>query len=574
LDVSDNRIRIEQLANLTNLVELYIQFNQIDSLNIAEGMFPQLEKLHLSYNNIPANNLVNLAHLRKLTLLDIASNDLVTLPDTLEFLESVEELNLSSNQFSSDSTLVKPSKLFYSMGTMPQLKRLNLSRNKFSAFHYEDLNENSFRVLQELDFSYNLVEDQNEMMYCQNLKNLLTLTITGNPFAQRGKDEYVDLEHILSSALSAVVINRTEFSSKLAKRLRLRGNDEMKALPYPKPVTLLSREIVKYDEDNKKGKSKIKQELFDAELNKGIALPISDIRPTTNQEDEIFPKQTNGKDVFTPPIEAEKPEVKEQDENNFFITGDGAEEIPGRKHEPMQDSKNVIKELHSQESGDEEDPNQEIHDAERAIQDRNMFDEDLQQENIDFGKAKMDEFKSKCMDLLLNDNETEYETPLDLPGAYKVLKGLIKNPVIVHSKRPNKGYMKQTFATSRHAVAVKGDEQRFLEYSKLSKQSKHESQSKLQQDDDLKLPPILALKNDEGEYREPSLLEKLEGFAGKPAQKLSKKQEKINKKVEALLEADRRRQRDESMADGDNSGKKDPKKALREKYGFSDSDEY
>ena len=57
LDVSDNRIRVEQLANLTNLVELFIQFNQIDSLHITEGMFPQLEKLHLSYNNIPANNL-------------------------------------------------------------------------------------------------------------------------------------------------------------------------------------------------------------------------------------------------------------------------------------------------------------------------------------------------------------------------------------------------------------------------------------------------------------------------------------------------------------------------------------
>lgn len=58
LDVSDNRIKIEQLANLTNLVELFIQFNQIDSLHITEGMFPHLEKLHLSYNNIPANNLI------------------------------------------------------------------------------------------------------------------------------------------------------------------------------------------------------------------------------------------------------------------------------------------------------------------------------------------------------------------------------------------------------------------------------------------------------------------------------------------------------------------------------------
>lgn len=170
LDVSDNRIRVEQLANLTNLVELFIQFNQIDSLHITEGMFPQLEKLHLSYNNIPANNLPWLGHLKKLSLLDLASNDLVTLPESMSFLSSVEELNLSSNQFSSDSTLVRPSKLFYSLGAMPRLKRLNLSRNKFTAFHNDELTMDSFKTLQELDFSYNLVDDQSDMMYCQNLK--------------------------------------------------------------------------------------------------------------------------------------------------------------------------------------------------------------------------------------------------------------------------------------------------------------------------------------------------------------------------------------------------------------------
>lgn len=398
----------------------------------------------------------------------------------------------------------------------------------------------------------------------------MTLTITGNPFAQNGKDEYAELEHILSSILSAVIINRTEFSSRLAKRLRLRQNgEEMKALPYPKPVTLVSREIVKYNGDDKSPK-KLKQELFDAEQNKGIAFPISDIRPTTNQEDEIFPKQTNGKDVFTPPIEDGK--VEKEDGNNFFITGDDVGDYPNERRKAKGEPKNVIRELHSQESEPDED--QEINDAERAVQDRNMFD-DIQQENIDYGKAKMDEFKKNAMHLLLNDNETEYDTPLDLPGAYKVLKGLIKNPVIVHSKRPNKGYMKQTFATSRHAIAVKGDEQRFLEYSKLSKQSKIDnSKSKYDKGDDLRLPPILALRDGDAEYKEPTLLEKLEGFAGKPQQKLTKKQEKVNSKVEALLEADRKRQNDESMMEGDRSGKKDPKRALREKYGFSDSDDY
>lgn len=369
----------------------------------------------------------------------------------------------------------------------------------------------------------------------------------------------------MATALSAVVINRTEFSSKIAKRLRLRGSsDDIKALPYPKPVTLLSREIMKYDGEEKT--KKIKQELFDAELNKGIALPITDIRPTPNREFEIFNENKNNKDVFTPPIEEGKPD---EDKNNFFITGDNVQGYPGipKGKVSKDDQKNIIKELHSQESGDEEGEQDQIsiNEAERAIQDRNMFD-DIQ-DNIDFGKAKMDEFKKTAMDLLLNENETEYETPLDLPGAYKVLKGLIKNPVIVHSKRPNKGYMKQTFATSRHAVAVKGDEQRFLEYSKLSKLE----QSKTNVGDDLKLPPILAVEG----VTEYTLLEKLEGFAGKSKQNLSKKQEKINQKVELLLQADQKRMKEESLLQGELSGKKkDPKKVLREKHGFSDSDDY
>lgn len=568
--MSDNRIKIEQLANLTNLVELFIQFNQIDSLHIQGGMFPHLEKLHLSYNNIPANHLPALSHLPALTHLDLASNDLITLPESLAFLSSVEELNLASNQFSSDSTLVKPSKLFLSIGSMPSLKRLNLSRNKFTAFHYDYLSESSFSVLQELDFSYNLVEDQGDLMYCQNIHHLLTLIITGNPFAQHGKESYSELEHILSTTLSAVIINRTEFSSRIAKRLRLRPENEgLKSLPYPKPMSLMSGKYEEEGKDDKRGK----QKMLDAEMNKGIALPISDMRLTTKQEEEIFPDKIDGKDVFTPPMG----EMGQDEGNRFFITEDEGSNYQQERQKKVrkEEEKGAIRELNSEESGDDDDKEMDIQNAEREVQDKNIFDD--VQDNVDFGKMKMDEFKRNAVEILLNDNDAEYESPLDLPYAYKSLKELIKNPVIVHSKRPHKGYMKQTFATSRHAIAVKGDEERFLEYSKLSKQSKIEqSKMKLGYDnEELKLPPILAIKNGESEYIEPTLLEKLEGFAGKPKQNLSRKQEKINKKVEALLEADRKRMRDESMMDGEMIGKqKDPKKVLREKHGFSDSDDY
>ena len=74
----------------------------------------------------------------KLRVLNIASNDFCTLPSDLSFFHSLEELNLSSNNFSTDSVLVTPSKLFVALSSIKHLKKLNLSRNKFKAFHAEE----------------------------------------------------------------------------------------------------------------------------------------------------------------------------------------------------------------------------------------------------------------------------------------------------------------------------------------------------------------------------------------------------------------------------------------------------
>ena len=67
----------------------------------------------------------------------MASNDLCTLPGDLSFFTELQELNLSSNSFSSDSVLVNPNQLFLALSTIPNLRKLNLSRNKFNSFHSE-----------------------------------------------------------------------------------------------------------------------------------------------------------------------------------------------------------------------------------------------------------------------------------------------------------------------------------------------------------------------------------------------------------------------------------------------------
>jgi hypothetical protein len=250
----------------------------MDSLHIGPDNFANIETLNVAYNNIPANHLNHLQHLTKLKNLDLASNDLITLPEDLSFLKSLEDLNLSSNMFSSNSTLIKPQSLIVSMASIPRLKKLNLSRNKFSGFHHEDLTQGAFPNLQELDFSYNRVEDEDMMMATSMLGTFQVLIISGNPFAQQGPEAYARLEHELQLNLSAVIVNHNSYSAQPYLKRKTIPNDHA-MVPYPKPLTLLSRE-------NQKDP---KADFMNAEMNHGLALPMSDIRPNTNQENEIFP---------------------------------------------------------------------------------------------------------------------------------------------------------------------------------------------------------------------------------------------------------------------------------------------
>jgi Leucine-rich repeat (LRR) protein len=103
--------------------------------------FERLETLNLSYNSITPASIRSLYTIRRLKNLDLQANNLVTLPEDINKFENLEDLNLSSNQFSSASSLVNPALLFKALGNIKKLKRLNLSRNKFSGFHAEMLNK-------------------------------------------------------------------------------------------------------------------------------------------------------------------------------------------------------------------------------------------------------------------------------------------------------------------------------------------------------------------------------------------------------------------------------------------------
>ena len=307
-------------------------------------------------------------------------------------------------------------------------------------------------------------------------------------------------------------------------------SNQLARLPYPKPVTLLSKENNKNQKSSK----------FEAEFNKGIALQISDLRPNTENENDIFPIGEEGEGP-------DKGENQFEDEGNqFFITENNQEqqEKQGKNAHIPNDSK-IIQELQSQESG-REDPNLE---QQLDNESRNMFDD------VDYGQGKISEFKRKALEVLVinkipDENQVEennllqqdYDNALDLPTAYKSLKSIVKNPIIVHSKRPKANYMKPTFSTSRHAIAGKLGEQKFLEFSKISKPS-----YQMNQDSELSLPPIN---------------QNTSQLSDQSQKKRTLKEEKIDMKVDALLEAYRNEK--EQKIVHDNS---------RHNYGFSESDE-
>ena len=238
------------------------------------------------------------------------ANNLVTLPEDIRLFESLEELNLSSNQFSSASTLVDPGLIFKAIGQIKKLKRLNLSRNKFTAFHAEALDrENEYVQLQELDFGYNLLAEQEAMWFVPQMKHINLVIITGNPMALQGKEAYAQLEANLQNTLSAVLIN----DEIQGERNYLKRVPQKKAnFPYPNPIKLLSRERQK----------EIKGEYLNAEMmHQGVALPISDIKPDGNIESEIFPpeltREAQNKEVFTPPNHQQMRFMSQEEQNQI-----------------------------------------------------------------------------------------------------------------------------------------------------------------------------------------------------------------------------------------------------------------
>ena len=186
-------------------------------------------------------------------------------------------------------------------------------------------------------------------------------------------------------------------------------------------------------------------------------------------------------------------------------------------------------------------------------------EEPEEDEDFDFGKAKMDYFKQRAKDILMNEEDIEYDgLATQLGMCFKNLKNAIRNPVVVHAGSDHKPhYLKMTFSTARQAV--NGD--RYLEMSKLLRPS---DASLTSIPESQKVPALMrAGKEMQGE-----------DLMMLTSKKKTKKEEMIDKKIEYLLETYKKQDEALVRKASEKSAKvKADRKNLRDKFGFSDDEE-
>ncbi|XP_024861779.1 volume-regulated anion channel subunit LRRC8D [Kryptolebias marmoratus] len=135
------------LRRMVGLTELQLQDCQLERLPSALLALANLRALDLRHNNLRTlEELLSLAHLRRLSCLKLAYNRILTLPASVGALRGLEVLDLSANQLQS-----LPPALF----TLHRLCRLLLAGNLLAQLPAE---VKALQLLTELDLSGNMLK--------------------------------------------------------------------------------------------------------------------------------------------------------------------------------------------------------------------------------------------------------------------------------------------------------------------------------------------------------------------------------------------------------------------------------
>ncbi len=123
--------------------------------------------------------------------MNLSGNNLKELPEEMSALSCLEDFDLSFNSFSSE---YKASNLWFSLAMLSNLKFLNVSKNFLRGIHTEKLIAGNFNLLEKLNFSYNIVENQHNLISVRNFLNLKSIDVTGNPFATNKAHKGLEME--------------------------------------------------------------------------------------------------------------------------------------------------------------------------------------------------------------------------------------------------------------------------------------------------------------------------------------------------------------------------------------------
>lgn len=192
-------------------------------------------------------------------------------------------------------------------------------------------------------------------------------------------------------------------------------------------------------------------------------------------------------------------------------------------------------------------------------------------DEFDFGRAKMDFFKKRAREILMDEADLEYEgNPMPLGGAYKNLKHAVKNPSVIYTKMENKpNYMKMTFSQGRQAPAGG----KFLELSQNASVSKSVKQLSGNLEAGQLNPLLLSLKQKAGSSMQGPDNKFLDAVFGQQKMRTRKEVDR-DRKVEALLEAYKKQDEDLMRKEQERElTKKINQKALLDKFGFTDEEE-
>ncbi|KAL3689699.1 hypothetical protein R1sor_016008 [Riccia sorocarpa] len=172
VDLSVNRVNMNDLWPLSALRKLSLMSNQLGDLGPMHGQFNQLQALDLSYNILDGSAIVHLATLPALETLNLDHNSITEIPETSAESWSFPRLRIFSaaHNFLRSQALVPLSK-------MTRMEKLLLADNSIQGVPNE-INEAAlpFPRLELLDLTKNKVADCGKLLpllRCHSLKQVL-----------------------------------------------------------------------------------------------------------------------------------------------------------------------------------------------------------------------------------------------------------------------------------------------------------------------------------------------------------------------------------------------------------------